>query len=107
MTDSRFGLDTVRKAVRRSVDRTSLRQVADEIPMSFSGLRSFLEGGTPQPATRGKLVAWYSRSRGKRSPGVQREDVNAAIELLRAYVAEDERPQIRARRRREITDLLG
>lgn len=102
MTGSRFGIETVREAARRRVAETSLRELADEIPMSFSGLRSFLKGGTPQPATRAKLVAWYAHSRGGKR--VSKRDVEAALSLIKAYIAEAPTPQLRDRRRRQIMD---
>jgi hypothetical protein len=103
---SRFGIPAVREAVRRRVEETSLRYVAAEIPMSFSGLRSFLDGGTPQRATRARLVAWYARSRAPKAAGISREDVDAAIDLLVIYLAEDDRPLVRDRRLQEILRRL-
>lgn len=98
----RFGIETVREALRRRVEERTLREVADEIPMSFSGLRFFLRGGTPQPATRAKLVAWYAQSRrGKR---VSKYDVEAAVDLLLEYVSEPASEQARDRRRRKIVE---
>lgn len=105
MTSSqRFGIETVRQAVRERVAETSLRAVADEVPMSFSGLRFFLRGGTPQPATRAKLVAWFSRSR--RTARVSAQDVDAALDLLAAYIAEGGSTQLRERRRRRVLSRL-
>lgn len=102
MTGTRFGIETIREAVRRRVAETSLRQVADEVPMSFSGLRSFLHGGSPQSATRGRLVAWYIQSRRKGQGRVRREDVDGAIALLRQYVREISQTTAREKRQREI-----
>lgn len=104
MTGTRFGLETVREELRRSVGETSLRQVADEIPMSFSGLRSFLHGGNPQPATRDKLVSWYLRARVKRSGHLPAVDIDAAVSLLAEYIADDERASVRTRR---LNDVIG
>jgi hypothetical protein len=104
MTAQRFGLETVREALRRRVEETTLRDVADEIPMSFSGLRSFLKGGTPQPATRAKLVAWYASRRGKR---LSKADVDAAIDLLSEFISEAGAGPARARRLRQIVERLG
>lgn len=105
MTAQRFGLETVREALRRRVEETTLREVADEIPMSFSGLRSFLRGGTPQPATRAKLIAWYAQSR--RAKQVSMRDVHAATDLLLEYIGEASSEQAKARRRRAIIERLG
>lgn len=105
MTAHRFGLETVREAIRRRVEETTLRAVADEVPMSFSGLRSFLKGGTPQPATRAKLVAWYAHSRGGKR--ISKGDIEAALNLIQAYIAEAPTSQLRDRRRRQVMDRLG
>lgn len=107
MTGTRFGIETVREAVRRRVADTSLRQVAAEIPMSFSGLRSFLEGGTPQLATRANLVAWYAERATVARSEVRREDVDMAIAFLRIYLDSSRRPQIRARKLADILKRLG
>lgn len=106
MTGSRFGIETVREAARRRVAETSLRELADEIPMSFSGLRSFLHGGNPQAATRGKLIAWYARSRSKGRSRVAPQDVHAAIALLAEYLGEASNVAIRQRRIRDILKFL-
>lgn len=107
MTGSpRFGIETIREAVRRRVAETSLRQVAEEIPMSFSGLRSFLRGGYPQQATRGKLVAWYARYRRRGESKQSRDDVEAAITLLALYLREFPSVEVRDRRLRVIVDRL-
>jgi hypothetical protein len=106
MTGTRFGIETIREVVRRRVAETSLRQVADEIPMSFSGLRSFLRGGTPQPATRAKLVSWCVQARTKRRSVLSETDVQTAIELLRAYLYQHPSKAIQARRRAEILGRL-
>ncbi|HEX6369069.1 MAG TPA: hypothetical protein VF006_09050 [Longimicrobium sp.] len=51
----------LRDAVRLRVEGSSLRQVAGETDLSFSGLRSFLEGSKPQPRTLQKLQKWFER----------------------------------------------
>jgi hypothetical protein len=45
-----------------AVDASSLRAAALEIGVSFSGLRSFLLGGTPYVRTQRLLTAWYVRT---------------------------------------------
>ena|SRR5256885_3702074 len=106
MTGTRFGLDSVREAVRRQVAETSLRELAEAVGMSFSGLRSFLRGGQPQPGTRAKLLAWYvSPSVGR--PRISKRDVAAAVDLLRAYLAESRGPGVRARRLSELVKQLS
>ena len=56
----RLTIAVVRDAIRQRVDETSLRDIADEVGMSWSGLKSFLDGGSPQRRTREMLVRWYS-----------------------------------------------
>lgn len=51
----------LRDAVRLRVDGSSLRQVADETGLSFSGLRSFMSGTKPHPKTVQKLRTWFER----------------------------------------------
>lgn len=103
----RFGLEVVRAALRRRVTSTSLRHVAAEIPMSFSGLRSFLRGGMPQAATRAKLVTWYVRFRDRREGWVSREDVDAAITLLSVYVREPAGTAYRTQRLQSLIQRLS
>jgi hypothetical protein len=106
MTGSPPSITAVREGVRKRVDETSLRDVADEIGMSWSGLKSFLDGRRPQRRTIGKLVAWYY-SRSKRSSSASPEDVEAAIAVVRGFVREPSKPTtVQERRLREIIDRL-
>jgi transcriptional regulator with XRE-family HTH domain len=49
----------LRDAVRLRVEGSTLRAVAAEVGLSFSGLRSFLAGTKPHPRTLEKLQAWF------------------------------------------------
>jgi hypothetical protein len=51
----------LRDAVRLRVEGSTLRAVAAEVGLSFSGLRSFLAGTKPHPRTLEKLHAWFER----------------------------------------------
>jgi hypothetical protein len=97
---------TLRSAVRSRVDETSLRHVAEDIEMSWSGLRSFLDGGSPQRRTREKLIRWYyARSASQHT--VPKADVDTAIAVLLNYVRDESKPRvIRERRRDEVIDRL-
>ena len=65
----------LREAVRDAVIATSLRAVAADVGMSFSGLRSFLDGGTPFRRTARRLEVWYRRDGSRpRDPNTQGED---------------------------------
>jgi hypothetical protein len=84
--EPRRTLSTLRDAVRGRVEATSLRVVADEIGMSFSGLRTFLQGARPNEATRSKVVAWYVSSQ-QGSKGSITGDTDVATALVAAFVA--------------------
>src|ERR1044071_4560951 len=81
-----FGMARIREAVAERVAASSLRAVATEIGMSWSGLRKFLRGGSPHRATAQKLLAWYHESRkqasAKRLPAdrAERADVDRSEE---------------------------
>ena len=75
--------------------------------MSFSGLRSFLRGGLPQPATRTKLVTWYAHSRRRHQDRIATADVDTAIALLSLYLTEARGAQERRRRLRLVIDRLS
>ena len=63
----------LRDAVARETVGLSLRRAAGEIAVSPNGLRNFLRGSEPHPATRAKLEHWLSvRGRGSRPPGIGR-----------------------------------
>jgi hypothetical protein len=98
-----FGIARVREAVRRRAEDTSLRDVANDVGMSFSGLRSFIRGGAPHPATRRKLLAWYRDLRSQASRSAPREDFEAAVALIVRYVEAVEEP---SRRRARLKALL-
>src|SRR5437667_5696762 len=56
----------LRDAVARETAGLSLRKAASEITVSPNGLRNFLKGSVPHPATRGKLERWLAARRGGR-----------------------------------------
>lgn len=104
MTGPRLTIAAVRAAIEERVTDTSYREVADEVGMSFSGLRSFVEGTSPHPSTRRLLVRWYY-ARSARVPEPPREDRETAIALLLNYVRDDSKPRsVRERRLRELFD---
>ena len=106
MTGPQLSIAVVRDAVAKQVGETSLREVADEVGMSFSGLRSFLDGGSPHLGTRTKLVRWYY-ARSARSARVPREERETAIAMLLSYVRDDSKPkEVRERRLQELINRL-
>lgn len=101
----RFDAATIRKAAQAAVAERSLRTVAEEIGVSKSGLDSFLKGREPYSKTRVRLAGWYFKQR--HGEGViGRDDVDAAIALLGAYVNSAPTEQGRARRVREVSTRL-
>lgn len=110
-----FDLDEHRHAVCESNQKvwkigvrcseTSLRAVADEIGMSFSGLKSFLDRDSDDVhrKTREKLVRWYY-ARSKHAAIVPQEDVETAVALLRTYLRDESKP--RAVRERQLRELI-
>ena len=83
---------TLREAVREAVTRTSLRAVADDVPMSSSGLHSFLNGGRPYARTIRLLTAWFVRHHGASGAAAAlggeklSAAVDAAVGLLVAHL---------------------
>lgn len=82
----RFGFDRIRAFAQARVAATTLRDVAKEIGMSYSGLHSFLQGGQPYARTRELLIAWYGRSRHLSEAPPSIEEVDAAITVLSQYL---------------------
>jgi hypothetical protein len=102
-----FGVEAIREAARKRAAETSGRSTAAEIGMSETAFRHFLRGGRPHPETRARLVAWYV-SRGR--PGgfeIRLEDVKAAVELLRRYVAAAGTADLRRRRKNQVLEALN
>jgi hypothetical protein len=60
-TERAVPIPVLRDAVRRRVEGSNLREVAVEVGLSFSGLRSFLAGSKPHPKTLRKLREWFER----------------------------------------------
>jgi hypothetical protein len=98
----------IRELARKRVSVTSLRAVAEEIGVSFSGLRSFLQGREPYPQTVKKLVAWFVLAREGKTPArprktvIRRAEVDAAVEFLRNYMAADGDERLSERRKRQL-----
>lgn len=79
MSSSEFvvSVDQMRDAAKAHAASVGLRRAAEEIGLSFSGLRTLLAGTSPYPATVAKLRAWYL----SRSP-VEPEQARAILALL-------------------------
>jgi hypothetical protein len=104
----RFGIDQVREFAQKRVEMTSLREVAADVGMSFSGLFSFLQGGEPYSRNRQKLVDWYIRTRHAAGKAIRPEDVDAAVALLEEYINSGNTTEQAKRRAKEIAArILG
>jgi transcriptional regulator with XRE-family HTH domain len=92
----------LRDAVARETAGLSLRKAAREIAVSPNGLRNFLKGSVPHPATRAKLERWLSaRGRGHRPPSI-----GLLIRLV-GELAIDLSPGQAAQLGRDIAELLA
>lgn len=104
----RLSIATLRDAVRRQVDDSSLRAVADEIGVSYSGLGSFVRGETASPNRRtwDRLVRWYYAHE-RQAASAPKEEIDLAIALLRTYIHDETKAKtVRERRRRSVIDDL-
>jgi hypothetical protein len=103
-----FGLSVIRSAAQQAVAESSLRAVAEEIGMSFSALKEFLDGATIRPhrPTAEKLARWYA-GRGKRKPQLSRAEVDAAVAVLLTYIRSAANTATAERRRRALLERLS
>jgi hypothetical protein len=106
MTGPGESLETLRALARRFTYASSLRHVAGLVGMSPEGLRRFLDGGTPAPRTRRRLVT-LSRMEAVEEDGMA--DASARVALACAvghlpaaerYAAARELREVVARRSR-------
>lgn len=74
-----------RAAAQQLTDDTSLRQAAQEIGLSWSGLRTFLAGTNPYGPTLKKLREWYWRTHEDEIVRLRRRvrDLEREVESLR------------------------
>ncbi|MEX1258150.1 MAG: hypothetical protein WEG36_11085 [Gemmatimonadota bacterium] len=92
---SDVGIAGIRRLAKKRVEETSLRAVAAEVGMSYSGLRSFLEGREPYRGTRMKLMAWHARVQHPTAESISTEAVEEALALLGRYLASLQDSKIR------------
>jgi len=106
--DAGYGMSVIRQAARRRAKATSIRALADEIGMSYTGCRAFLGGGKPHPETRRRLVAWYSALKAGSALRSSIEDMDLAVDLLVRYIQRAGTPQmVRERMAAFAKSLLG
>jgi hypothetical protein len=101
-TGATASLVELREAVRRKAIGSSLRQTATNIGMSWSGLRTFLNGTTPHPATVKKISDWYLRQSTD-----SREDDALAVEMALNVLAERVAPSQRRALKRALLDTVA
>ncbi len=99
--DPRVPVGMLREAARRAVEATSSHQVANAVGMSALGLRKFIAGTDPHPATVRKLATWYVRHAAA-SQELNAETAAAALTLL----VDSYPPEDRERVRRGLLDVL-
>lgn len=81
-------IEAVRELARDRSERSSIRQVADQMGLGHSTLANFLKGASPHPRIRRALAEWYFREIG--SGGDEYPDVAyaSAVQVLVAGLPE-------------------
>lgn len=93
-----FGLAAIRALAFSRSEQQSLRKVAREIGISYTGLRFFLKGSKPQSETLRRLVAWYGTAKGSGTQVVDPQDVRVAVSMLSRYLQTTPTPSQRKQR---------
>jgi predicted transcriptional regulator len=98
-----LNLDTIRATVARLAKRRkSVRRIADEIGLSYTGLRWFLDGGKPQRESRRRLMAWYAGLAKDARTRLASEELAIATQLLANRVRSATTPALKRKRTREL-----
>ena len=84
----------MREAVRRAVERGTLRSAARSIDVSPSTLNAFLNGARPHAATRRKVGEWMVRT-SHLDRGREADTARAAVEFFVSYLDRENRPHAR------------
>ncbi|HEX2190009.1 MAG TPA: hypothetical protein VHG51_13975 [Longimicrobiaceae bacterium] len=92
-------LPALRREVGQAVELSSVRQVAGAVGTSHEGLRRFLNGGKPYPATLQKIVRWTERTR---RAGVDAEP--DAFELMTRGLSPEGKARVREAMRRALRE---
>jgi hypothetical protein len=87
-------VEVIREAVSRAAGATSARAVARDSGLSERGVRYFVSGGTPRPATLRKLTEWYIREAASAGE-LDATTVDAALSLLLGDMPEPQRTETR------------
>lgn len=93
----------LREALRRRVEKTSVRQVAAEVKMSHGGIHHLITGDVaPYGKTLTKLRAWYLDQSARGEGALNVEAARYLVEQLLAVVP----PSLRAAAGAEVLDKL-
>jgi hypothetical protein len=96
-------IDAIRATVARlAKQRKSVRSVAGEIGLSYTGLRWFLDGGKPQRESRRRLMAWYANLGKDARTRPASEELAIATQLLANRVRSATTPALKRKRAREL-----
>jgi hypothetical protein len=98
--EAAVSVTVLRAAAKSHAEEVGLRTAAAQIGMSFSGLRTFLEGTTPHPSTVAKLRAWYATTPAGRALTAAQARANLAA--LLEGVPEEQQAVVR----REFLDAV-
>lgn len=93
----RAEVELIRDAVRRAVQRDSLRSVARELEMSPSGLRGFIDGANSYGKTKEKLRVWYALHLGDSGSELSPETAAGLVETLLREIPDSRRAAARDR----------
>ncbi|HEX2188804.1 MAG TPA: hypothetical protein VHG51_07875 [Longimicrobiaceae bacterium] len=98
-------LPGLREEVRRAVELSSVRQVAGAIGTSHEGLRRFLNGGKPYPATLQKIVRWAERAQQASAEAERaREAGRDAFDLVTRGLSPQGKARVREAMRRALLE---
>ncbi len=94
----------LRQALQSRLQNTSLRQLAEEVGMSWSGLRTFLRGTEPYSVTTHKLTVWYTRYLGGHQQETDADAARAALTVLLRHVTPSRRHEVQQQILKVIAD---
>lgn len=88
--------EVLRVSLRRAVEASSLRTVAEQVGMTHRGLQLFISGETqPRVQTLQKLRVWYL-SLGVQAGDSSDDHIQVAVDVLLDRLPDEARPQVLA-----------
>ena len=103
--ERKVSLDRLRAAAQTAVDASSIRSVAAQMGLSFTALRWFLRGGTPQAASQKRLYEWFVAGPKPTTSPIKAE-VSAAIDLLASFLAAPATASVSRSRMKQVASGL-